>query len=153
MRPWNARPMAEGTTALVEPAAARSGAYEGAERLGLVWHKATDKRIPEAVHRLREADLELFLGRLWSGDGFIANASNIVPFYATSSEYLASGVQRLLLRLGIVSGVHRKLFKYRGQERPGWTVHLVGDGAIETFVRPVVPHVVGREVAVTRLRA
>src|SRR5207244_5588884 len=92
----------------------RSGMFEWASSLGILGRKATDKVAPPAVFRLRDADLEIFLGRLWAGDGFIANATNFVPFYATSSPDLARDVQALLLRFGIQSGVHVKAFRYRG---------------------------------------
>ncbi|HVO29117.1 MAG TPA: LAGLIDADG family homing endonuclease, partial [bacterium] len=72
-------------------------------------------------------------------------------FYASSSPELASGVQRLLLRLGIVSRIHNKKFKYRGTVRPGYTVNLLGEAAAETFLERIAPHCLGRERAVARL--
>ena len=129
----------------------RSGAFVWAGRFDLLGRKATAKRVPPEVFRLSDADLELFLGRMWAGDGFIANATLKVPFYATSSEGLAKDVQRLLLRLGMVGRVHRKQFKYRGRLRPGFTVHVLGDGAAERFLDRIAPHCVGRERAVERL--
>ena len=134
-------------------APSRSGAFRWAEALGIVGLKATEKHVPAAVFELCDADVALFLGRLWAGDGFLANATQAVPFYATSSVQLARDVQTLLLRLGIVSGVHAKRFKYRGGERPGYTVHLLGDGSICTFIDRVTPHCLGREVAVAKLVA
>ncbi len=132
----------------------RSGAFEWARSIGILALKASEKKVPDSVLRLCDEDIELFLGRLWAGDGFIAGrGNNHVPFYATSSAQLAGDVQTLLLRLGIVSGVHRKVFKYRGTERPAYTVHLVGDGTIETFLERVAPHCLGREEQVERLRA
>ena len=131
----------------------RSGAFRWAEAIGIVGLKATEKHVPGIVFELCDADVELFLGRLWAGDGFLANATQAVPFYATSSPRLARDVQSLLLRLGIVSGVHAKRFKYRGGERPGYTVHLLGDGSIRTFIGRVAPHCLGREAAVSRLSA
>jgi DNA polymerase-3 subunit alpha len=95
----------------------------------------------------------LFLGRLWAGDGFINGPDNHVPFYATSSPQLATDVQTLLLRLGVLSGVHAKQFKYRGQLRPGFTVHLLGEDSIQTFADVVLPHAVGRAGHTTELRA
>jgi DNA polymerase-3 subunit alpha len=147
-RPWNAR------SAVIDEAApaTRSGVYQWAERLGIVNRKAPEKRIPDAVFRLRDEDIEVFVGRLWSGDGFIANAANFAPFYATSSIELARDVQLLLLRLGVVSGVHHKTFKYRGGTRPGWTVYVVGASSIESFVRRIAPYTVGRKVAIAQLQ-
>ncbi|MCZ2344022.1 MAG: hypothetical protein LC104_19840, partial [Bacteroidales bacterium] len=130
----------------------RSGAFTWAQRLGILNRKATDKRVPTAVFRLCPENLQLFLGRLWAGDGFIANATLTTPFYATSSHGLARDVQHLLLRFGIVSRIHRKQFRYRGDFRPGFTVHLLGDLAAERFLEQIAPHCLGRETAVARLQ-
>lgn len=130
----------------------RSGAFVWAQRLGILGKKATEKFVPHEVFQLCDSDLELFLGRLWAGDGFIANDTLKVPFYATSSRRLAQDVQHLLLRLGIVSRIHEKQFKYKGGLRPGFTVHLIGDGAAEAFLDRIAPHCLGRERAVAILR-
>ncbi len=157
MRPWNARTMNPGEKSTGDPAACAtaerrlSGAFRWAQRLGIVGCRATGKRMPAPVFRMQDADLELFLGRLWAGDGFIANEALAVPFYATSSAQLARDVQTLLLRLGIVSRIHHKQFKYRGGLRPGYTVHLLGERSIETFAARVLPHCLGRDVAAERL--
>ncbi len=135
-RPWNAESDAPPV---------RSGAGHWAEQLGILGKKATEKAIPPEVFLLCDADIELFLGRLWAGDGFIANKDQFTPYYATSSPILARDVQTLLLRLGIPSGVHEKQFRYRGGLRTGYTVHLVGEGSAETFLTRVVPHALGRE--------
>ncbi|MBI5514612.1 MAG: DNA polymerase III subunit alpha [Deltaproteobacteria bacterium] len=140
-------PLASGAAPL------RSGAFWWAQRLGLLGVKATEKRVPEEVFTLCDDDLAVLLGRLWSGDGFFANRTNYTPFYATSSERLAYDVQNLLLRLGILSGVHRKTFRYRGGVRSGFTVHLVGDGTTEAFLARVAPHCVGRDAQLAQLRA
>ena len=143
----------DGSLALVmEAPGRRSDAFRWAERLGLLGARATAKRVPEEVFALRDADLEVFLGRLWSGDGFIADHACRIPFYATSSERLARDVQSLLLRLGIVSGAHRKGLRCRGGTRPGFTVTLAGDGAAEAFLERIVPHIVGRDGQVLKLR-
>ena len=152
--PWNARKAAgsgpASPVALAPPS--RSGMFEWARSLGILQRLATEKTVPSGVFRLRDSDLELFLGRLWAGDGFIANATQAVPFYATSSPGLARDVQALLLRLGIQSGVHTKAFKYRGRKLAGYTVHLVGEGSVETFLDRVTPHCVGQESPVALLR-
>jgi len=148
-RPWNAG--TGGNATLVRGQATRSGAYAWAENLGITYCKATQKRVPDEVFHLCDEDIALFLGRLWSGDGFVANATNTVPFYATSSLQLAKDVQLLLSRLGIVSGVHKKAFRYRGDVRPGWTVHLVGKSSMQTFLNVVGPHIIGRDDGIGRL--
>ena len=152
-KPWNALDRTEGNLALaIEAPPRRSGAFEWARSLGLLGRKAIEKRLPEEVFFLRDEDLELLAGRLWSGDGFIANRTNQTPYYATSSHGLARDVQLLLLRLGIVSGIHTKWFRYRGSVRPGFTVHLVGEGCRKVFLERVGPHIVGRDPALHLLR-
>jgi DNA polymerase-3 subunit alpha len=143
----------EGNLALLLDAPPRrSGAFQWAGRLGILGKKATEKRVPAEVFTLADADLELFLGRLWAGDGYIAGRANCIPFYATSSVGLATDVQTLLLRLGIISGIHHKRFKYRGGIRPGYTVHLLGDASAEIFLPRLASHMVGRELQVELLR-
>ena len=73
--------------------------------------------MPAEVFALRDADLELLLGRLWSGDGSLGGPGQM-PYYATSSRQLALDVQTLLLRLGIVSRLRTTQFgyKYKGRE-------------------------------------
>src|SRR5215471_3153898 len=151
-RPWNAGPT-DGNLALdAEITPSRSGMFRWAESLGILGKKATAKSVPAPVFELAEDDLALFLGRMWTGDGFIANESCFIPFYATSSATLASDVQHLLLRLGIMSRVHEKQFAYRGTHRPGYTVHVIGDGAVARFDQLVTPHIVSRAAQIELLR-
>ncbi|TNE44070.1 MAG: DNA polymerase III subunit alpha [Deltaproteobacteria bacterium] len=130
----------------------RSGAFLWAKQLGLLGKKATEKQVPAEVFALCDEDLALFLGRLWSGDGYISGKQkSIPPFYATSSEAFARDVQCLLLRLGMPSRIQSKSFDYRGQKRPGFCVFLIGDGTRETFSELIAPHCVGREEQVDQL--
>ncbi|WP_456425627.1 DNA polymerase III subunit alpha [Rhodocaloribacter sp.] len=145
--PWN-----KGGVKVRPKAPARSGAFRWAERLGITGKKAAEKSIPAEVFTLCDDDVALFLGRLWSGDGFVAGEGRFTPYYATSSERLARDVQTLLLRLGIVSTLHRKTFRYRGTTRTGWTVHPVGEGVLPAFLERIAPHLVGRDEQVARLR-
>ncbi len=127
-----------------------SGARLWLEQLHVVGRKATEKFIPPEVFQLSPDSVALFLGRLWSGDGFIFGPHNTAPFYATSSCLLAQGVQELLLRLGIVSRLAQKSFPYRGTLKPGYALYLVGPDSMERFVHVLGPHLIGRS---DRLRA
>jgi len=150
-RPWNAR--ASNAVAVAEAVPARSGVFAWAGELGLLGVKAQDKRVPAAVFELAAEDIALLLGRLWSGDGFFFGSSNTVPFYATSSAGLARDVQELLLRVGIVSRLQEKQFRYRGGRRPGYAVFPIGDDGVRRFVDVVLPHCVGRGEQVAALAA
>ncbi len=147
--PWNSRQAA----VAVDVAPRRSGMFVWAGGLGLLGKKATEKRVPLEAFALPEEQIALLIGRMWAGDGFIANATQAVPFYATSSLQLARDVQELLLRVGMVGKVATKQFRYRGTLRPGHTVHIVGDGAAERFLEVIAPHCVGRGKAIELLRA
>ena len=144
--PWNAGGVA------VKPKRRKSGAWFWAEGLGILGARAHEKRVPKAVFRLRQDNIALLLGRMWSGDGYIFGKSSCGPYYATSSEGLAKDVQHLLLRLGIVSRIHEKRSKYRGGHRVGYALHIMGTGAYRRFLEMVGPHVVAREEQLSLLR-
>ena len=120
-----------------------SGARLWADELGILHKSATKKVIPEPVFGLCDADIELFVGRLWSGDGSLS-LKHTSLFYATSSEQLADGLVRLMMRMGIHARIHRKSFRYRDQIKPGYTVHLIGEQSMRHFAERVLPHVIGR---------
>ena len=138
------------------PGPARSGMFEWAGSLGILGKKATQKKVPEPVFLLCDEQLEVFMGRLWSGDGFISNHNHFAPFYATSSVDMARDVQEILLRLGILSRIYTKSFKYKYKGRvrmmPGYTVTLIGGISTRVFLDKVTPHCVGRRVQIDRLR-
>ncbi|NEX16442.1 MAG: DNA polymerase III subunit alpha [Halochromatium sp.] len=132
----------------------RSGARLWLEELGMIGQKATEKHFPASVFWLRRHHLAILLGRLWSGDGFIAdlNQKNMTPYLASSSLRLTQETQHLLLRLGIVSRLTKKHFLYKGG-RIGYTLHLVGRVAIEHFVALIGPHLIGRDIQFAALVA
>jgi DNA polymerase-3 subunit alpha len=121
-----------------------SGARLWAEQLVILHKSVTQKALPDAVFELCDADIELFIGRLWSGDGSMS-LKHTTLYYATSSEQLADGLTRLLMRLGIHARIHKKAFRYRNQIKPGYAVHLVGTQSLQRFAERVLPHVIGRE--------
>ena len=122
----------------------RCGASDWAERLGILGRRRPPKRFPSDVFRLRDADLELFLGRLWAGDGFIANRTLTVPFYATSSHGLAADVQTLLLRLGIVRADPRKSVHLPRESPAGFRSTFWVKSRSRPFQR-IAPHCLGRD--------
>jgi DNA polymerase-3 subunit alpha len=133
----------------------RSGAFRWAAQLGILGKRAAEKSLPADAHRLSVEQTALLLGRLWSGDGFVGAAGQM-PYYATSSIQLAYDVQTLLLRLGVVSRVSAKSMRYRykgeTRVRSGYSVHLVGDRSVRTFVDCVGPSMVGRDRQLTAYR-
>jgi hypothetical protein len=65
---------------------------------------STQKRVPDQILRLTNHQLALFVGVLWSGDGYV-NPSRGDITYGTSSKGLALDLQHALLRFGVISDV------------------------------------------------
>jgi len=119
----------------------KSEALEWLGQLGLRNKKATEKFFPEFVFQLTNDQLALLIGKMFQGDGCI-NIKGEYPqiFYATSSYDIATGLQHLLLRLGILSTIHTKQFKYRGKVKVGYTININRHDNIEKFGKAISPH-------------
>ena len=81
------------------------------DSLGLKQAHSYEKKLPQALHRLPAEKLRLFLHHLWATDGSISAGRKEKPvpavYYASASKELATGVQYLLLRCGILSTLRR----------------------------------------------
>ena len=148
--PWNKGFNKESYSAAVKLIANKKcGLRLWIEQLGLGYKKATEKFIPEEIFCLNESNLALFLGRLWSGDGFLFSKNNTIPFYATSAYKLCRQLQDLLLRFGVVSRLAKKTFNYRYKNirkpKIGYVLYLYGYESINKFIRQISPHIIGKD--------
>ncbi len=91
---------------------------EWLDGLGVWGKRSHEKTIPEAIHRLKDPQVALFLCHLWSTDGSISLRRGTGPkvgcYYATTSKAMAIGVQRLLLRFEVrskISAVQKKGYR------------------------------------------
>lgn len=134
----------------------KSGLRLWIEALELDYKKANEKFIPNWIFSLDREQLALFLGRLWSGDGFVFSENNTVPFYASSSLALSQQIQNLLLKFGIVSRLASKKFnyKYKGvyRQQIGYALYLYGSDAIYTFVSEISPYILGKNSQIQQLK-
>jgi DNA polymerase-3 subunit alpha len=105
-----------------------SEAVEWIKSLGMYGKRATEKVIPEFVFKLNPQKIAFLIAKMWEGDGCIniTKAGQISLYYATSSHKMAQQMQHLLLRLGIVSSLHTKKFKYKGSIKIGYTIVIAG---------------------------
>ncbi|MDQ7859945.1 MAG: error-prone DNA polymerase [Armatimonadota bacterium] len=108
-----------------------AGVLEWARRLGLLGAGAAAKRIPDEVFELHRADLAFLLARLWEGDGHLSAARH--ASYDTASRELATQIQHLLLRLGIVARVSQRTRPSRDRAARGFTVTVTGNGNLTRF--------------------
>ena len=87
--------------------------------------------VPAEVFELCDESIALFLARLWGGEGESPTRGHIV--YDFASPRVASEVQHLLLRLGIVAHLDRQ----QRHERDCYTVTISGDEALRRFERMI----------------
>ncbi len=123
-----------------------SEAVQWIDEIGMKYKKAANKSFPEFVFRLANKDLAILIGKMFQGDGCV-NRKRKYPqiFYATSSPDIASSLQHLLLRFGILSTIHTKGFKYRGTVKIGYTVSINRYDNIEKFVCSFGQFLVGKK--------
>jgi len=115
------------------------------ERLGLYEECADEKHLPDALHSITNRQVGLLLGALWSTDGSVdvfeekrPNCSRIHEkiriAYTSRSHALCSGIQKLLLRLGVYSSVTRSSVAYQGERRTVFNTRVIGRGSKRTFL-------------------
>lgn len=133
----------------------KSGLRIWIEELNLNNKKAGEKSIPAAIFSLGREQLSLFIGRLWSGDGFIFSKNNTTPFYASASIVLCQQLQELLLRFAITSRLCVKKFnyKYKGKtsSKIGYCLYLYGRHGISAFISRITPYIIGKEKQIGQL--
>ncbi len=103
-----------------------SGAVTWIKALGLWGIGARGKHLPAEALELSPSGTALLLARLWDGDGCVSATAQFAV-YDTASVRLASEVQYLLLRLGIISRVYRRRRIYKGQPNQHQEVVVTGD--------------------------
>ncbi|MBL7070264.1 MAG: DNA polymerase III subunit alpha [Candidatus Omnitrophica bacterium] len=156
-RPWNKQFISKNDDAGVKLCThEKCGVRLWIEELGLDYKKADEKFIPADIFRLDDAQLGLFIGRLWTGDGFIFSKNNTIPFYASSSYRLSQQLQDLLLRFGIVSKITEKQFRYvykgKSCSRQGYALYLFGYESVSNFIQKISPFIVSRSNQISALR-
>ena len=78
--------------------------------LGIFDQRSHDKRVPEPVFQLSNAQIAIFLRHLWATDGCIhvrEKGGSSRVYFATCGEGLARDVAALLLRIGIVARIRQ----------------------------------------------
>jgi DNA polymerase III alpha subunit/intein/homing endonuclease len=108
-----------------------TGAVEWARSLGIWGHGAREKRLPSEVFALCDSNIALLLARLWEGDGGFSLAGH--ASYDTASERLGCEIQHLLLRLGIVARLYRRVRSYRGRKLQHNVVSVTGEEPLRRF--------------------
>ena len=107
------------------------GAVIWLRKLGVWDCGARAKKLPPEVLELCGNNIGLFLARLWEGDGGFSSGGH--ASYDTASHHLALQVQYLLLRLGIIARLYRRIRNYRGKQLEHQVVTVTGHDALRQF--------------------
>jgi len=83
------------------------------ERHGFWGTLSKNRWIPKSIFSCPDQQVARFLGLLWACDGTVDKRGG-VPCYTSASKNFAIGVQRLLLRFGIVSRIRERSPSYDG---------------------------------------
>ena len=102
--------------------------------IGLYGKLSSEKTIPGIIFNLPKNKIALFLNRLFSCDGSIFKEGDNYwkVSYSSSSEDLATQVQHLLLRFGIIS----KLRKKETRKLPSYEIIIRGE-QVHTFLNEI----------------
>lgn len=154
--PWNKGYLKQSySTAVHLITEKKCGAKLWIRELGLDYKKADEKFIPQEILSLKNEQLALFIGRLWSGDGFIFSNTNITPYYATSSYKLCSQLQDILLRFGVTGKISYKTFRYTYKNikklKRGFALYLFGCNSINAFINYICPYIIGKDKQIKAL--
>jgi intein/homing endonuclease len=112
------------------------GAVTWARALGIWGRGARDKHLPSRVFELCDTNIALLLARLWEGDGGLSVTAGHAS-YDTASPQLAVEVQYLLLRLGIVARLYRRVRSYKGRKLQHQVVVVTGEEPLHRFWRHI----------------
>jgi DNA-directed DNA polymerase III PolC len=111
------------------------GAVTWVRELGPWGRGARDKHLPAVVFELCRSHMSMLLARLWDGDGGASRSGHVS--YDTASAQLATDVQHLLRRLGIVARRYTRRRQYRGQALTHYCVTVTGTDMIRAFWRQI----------------
>jgi DNA polymerase III alpha subunit/intein/homing endonuclease len=101
---------------------------EGNRRLDIWGCTTRQKFLPPQIFELSDSNIALLLARLWEGDGGLSLTGHAA--YDTVSPRLAAEVQHLLLRLGIVARLYRRVRSYKGRKLEHHVVTVTGESLI-----------------------
>jgi replicative DNA helicase len=121
------------------------------KELGIYGQRSYEKEIPQAISRLSNKQLALFVSHLWATDGTVYLKKNssekkqVVIQYTSSSERLIRSLQSLLLRFGIISSI---ALRQRKNFRPWWDLSIQSAPMQTLFLKNI--GVYGRKSAVCK---
>jgi len=108
-----------------------AGAVAWVRSLGIWGCDARRKHLPSEVFELRGGQIALLLARMWEGDGSFSSKGH--ASYDTASRRLATEVQHLLLRLGIIARLYCRERSYKGRTLEHHVVTVTGKEPLRRF--------------------
>ena len=113
---------------------------EWIRQIGLAGCNSHAKYIPDFVFKLKNSYISLLINRMWACDGWVCLVSKKrIPQlgYCSVSIKMIQQLQHLLLRFGILSTMHKKKVKYKGQVRIAYEIIVNGKPNILKFIEKI----------------
>ncbi|HEU5424174.1 MAG TPA: LAGLIDADG family homing endonuclease, partial [Nitrolancea sp.] len=119
--------------------------------VGLRYSRAADKAVPACIFQLPREQLALFLRTLFTCDGsvFINQQDQPGVSYSTISHQLATDVQHLLLRFGLIARLRTKRSRVSGRAYTAYELQLLGVANVQRFLAEI--GILGRAAARARI--
>lgn len=107
---------------------------EELRKLGIGNASSATVRVPEKVFTLTDAQIGLFLNRLFAGDGYVQPKG---VGYCSKSRDLCFDIITLLRQLGILGSLYLKNVHYNGEIRPYYVVDVGTAADVKKFAQKV----------------
>lgn len=96
---------------------------------------AHDKRVPAQIFSAPTDQVALFVSRLIDTDGWISVSNTVEVGYGSVSKGLVEDLRRLLLRLGVASGVREKRGQYEGELHTSYQLKVRDRESVQTLLQ------------------
>jgi replicative DNA helicase len=120
--------------------------------IGLAEQTAHHKFVPDFIFTLQKPLVALFVNRLFSTDGWasVLSSGQVQLGFASVSKKLATQIQHLLLRFGIITQLKYRSVKYQQERRDAWQLDLTDARSISTFITEI--GIFGKETTIEKVR-
>lgn len=122
------------------------------DKLNLWGKTAHTKTVPAEIFQLEKSQVALFINRLFATDGWatVYKSGQAQIGYATVSHKLATQLQHLLLRFGIIAKLRLRKVKYKQEEKSCYQIEITDRDALLKFIDSI--NIFGKEEAINKVK-
>lgn len=120
--------------------------------IGILGISSDTKTIPDIVFKINKIRLALFINRLFAINGWVKvlTSGQSQLGYATLSRKLASQLQHLLLRFGVIANLSKQIIKDKQTQTIAWQLDITEAASIKTFIEEI--GIFGQEEAIEAVK-